>query len=611
MSEDPDTAHIAPESGGSNGPQGSETTRIGNYRITGEVGRGGMGVVLLGEHVSLGRPAAIKVLPPELAREEEFVARFVREARAAAQLDHPNVVRVYDAGRTGDSYYIAMELVPGHTLAQELDRAGPLSVERALEVTRSVALALAEAGRQSIIHRDVKPSNILIRDDGLVKLADLGLAKAIGSPGVTVSQTALGTPYYMAPEQARDPRSVDTRADLYSLGCTLYHMLTGAVPYTGTSFFTVMKAHESEAIPDPRQLRPDLPKPVAQLIRWTMAKDPDDRPASAEEVVTHVDRILRWLSGQAQTPPSLPAPRPAGRSRLGVALGPLRDPLLLVPLLLLAGMLVVGALLLLQGRKSASPTEAPDQTTPSQGTPVEPAASPPPPLGLEDAAPTEADPFAGEGPDGNQPLSPEQLDQAIARLEVQLREGVRDPNIRRVTEARLAMLKLCRALLSPDKSVREQALEAVRKEFRKKLSEGEYREAVVMFHYLKKLSEVPQLGPTLSPVLEQIAKRLFPAALDNPVTGSWQAQPLSKVVRDLSTQAGIAITFSREVGASERDRPVTLAVEGQPLRSVLLQVCRQAGLTYVVKDGGLRLARPRRPLRRLGSRVRQRPSARQ
>ncbi len=140
--------------------------QIGNYRITGELGRGGMGVVFRGEHLSLGRPAAIKVLPPQLAGREEFVARFLREARAAARLDHPNLVRVYDAGKTNGSYYIAMELVPGHTLAQELSQKGPLPVHRALEVARAVALALTEAARHDIIHRNVKPANILIRDDG-------------------------------------------------------------------------------------------------------------------------------------------------------------------------------------------------------------------------------------------------------------------------------------------------------------------------------------------------------------------------------------------------------------------------------------------------------------
>lgn len=350
--------------------------QIGNYRITGELGRGGMGVVFRGEHLSLGRPAAIKVLPPQLADQEEFVARFLREARAAARLDHPNLVRVYDAGKTNGSYYIAMELVPGHTLAQELSQKGPLPVHRALEVARAVALALTEAARHDIIHRDVKPANILIRDDGVVKLADLGLAKAVGSAEVTLSQTPLGTPLYMAPEQARDARSVDTRADLYSLGCTLYYMLTGAVPFTGTSHFSVMKAHETEPVPDPRQVRIDLPKPIAQLTRWMMAKRPEDRPQSPQEVVTCIDRFFLGLV-EPTAPEPLPsrvlAPAAAGKP---AGLRALREPLVLVPLLLLVGMLAVGLLLWSQGRTSRVPAKAPAGTSPSAAVPASRQASP-------------------------------------------------------------------------------------------------------------------------------------------------------------------------------------------------------------------------------------------
>ena len=575
----------------------SETPQhIGNYRIVGRAGRGGMGVVLRGEHVSLGRPAAIKVLPRVLAEQPEFVERFLREARAAAQLDHPNLVRVYDAGRTDDSYYIAMELVPGRSLAEELDRRGPLPVARALEVTRDVASALAEAARHHIIHRDVKPANILVREDGLVKLADLGLAKAIGSPEVTVSQSTLGTPHYMAPEQARDPRSVDTRADIYSLGCTLYHMLTGEVPFTGTSYFTVMKAHEAEPIPDPRQARPDLPEPVAQLIRWMMAKRPQDRPRSPEELLTHIDRLL----GRLRRPPtaaaaSAPAAPAASAARAPRLLSPLRDPLLLVPILLLGGMLVVGGLLWFQGRRkvSARTRPAPGAEAPAPGEPSGGSAVP------EVGTPAELDPLLREALPGAGGKSPslERLEQAIARLEERVRLGVGDPEQERRLRAALNLLKFSRALRSPDESIRRAALEGAREEFRQRLAQGEYLEMVVMFHYLSRLAQDPQVKPVLKPFLETMAKRLFPPALSKPVTGDWRGTPLREVLEDLSRQVGIAIDFSPEVPLARRNYAVTLTAKEEPLRSVLFRVCRQAGLSYRPEGGRLLIVRPRKALR--------------
>jgi len=255
--------------------------RIGSYRILGLLGAGGMGRVYRAEQTSLGRTVALKVLPPEIAGEKEFVARFLREARLAATVRHPHMVEVIDANlepETGRPY-LAMEWVEGGSLREKIDREGPLPESEAIHIAIAVADALAEAAKHRIIHRDIKPDNILLTAAGAPKLADLGLARQLGADTtrLTVGGMALGTPAYMAPEQADDSRTVDARADLYGLGATLFHMLTGAPPYEGENLFVVYRQVQESPVPDPRSRRREISASVAGIVMRCLAKQPEER----------------------------------------------------------------------------------------------------------------------------------------------------------------------------------------------------------------------------------------------------------------------------------------------------------------------------------------------
>src|SRR5438105_5147288 len=263
-------------------------------RYSGErsVGRGGMAQVYEGTDSVLGRTVAIKVLAPQYASDEAFVARFRREAQAAARLNHPGVVSVYDTGSDDGVHYIVMEYVAGRTLAQILEQEGRLQPERAAEVARSVAQALSFAHSNGIIHRDVKPANIMLGSQGGVKVMDFGIARALSSHTLTRTATVLGTASYLSPDQAQG-EAVDASSDIYSLGVVLYEMLTGVPPFSGETPVAVAYKHVREEPPLPSTLVPEVPPDLEAIVRKAMAKNAANRYATAQEMADDLDRFLR------------------------------------------------------------------------------------------------------------------------------------------------------------------------------------------------------------------------------------------------------------------------------------------------------------------------------
>jgi formylglycine-generating enzyme required for sulfatase activity/serine/threonine protein kinase len=272
----------------------SNTKRLGGFELIGKIGQGAMGAVFKARQISIDRPVALKVLPQRLSKNKQFVERFLRESRAAAKLNHPNIVQAIDAGLASGYYYFAMELVDGPTLRSLMNAEGRLPERRALEIVRDIARALDYAHGMGIIHRDIKPENILLAPDGTAKLADLGLAREMASADQSMTQTgvAMGTPHYVSPEQVRGEKDLDGRTDIYSLGATLYHLLVGQTPYTGGTGTEVMSKHLTEPVPDPRRVRPDLSFNTATLIRKAMAKNRDSRHPDAASFAQAIDAVL-------------------------------------------------------------------------------------------------------------------------------------------------------------------------------------------------------------------------------------------------------------------------------------------------------------------------------
>jgi len=313
-------------------------SRIGGFELLATLGKGGMGTVFKARQVSMDRVVALKVLPPNLAKNQDFVQRFLREARSAAKLNHPNIVQGIDVGEADGVYYFAMEFVDGPTLKDLLKREGRLEEKKALNIVGGVARALEHAHKHGIVHRDIKPDNIMISRDGVVKLADLGLARSIlpqvSDPSslprvsdpregtyaetVTLDGTALGTPHYMAPEQARGEADLDTRADIYALGATLFHAVTGEFPYTAPNAGALMAKHITEPVPNPKDRNPALSRPVCDLIQRMMAKDREDRPQTPSDLLSEIRDALEGkikLRSAVTQPPRQPSPRP-GRQQV-------------------------------------------------------------------------------------------------------------------------------------------------------------------------------------------------------------------------------------------------------------------------------------------------------
>lgn len=260
---------------------------FGRYVIEKKLGEGGMGAVYRAVDSNLKRTVALKILPREKAKNEILVKRFEAEAQAAAQLRHKNIVCVYDSGELDGFLYIAMEFVDGIDVQDLVMRKGGLSVKRSLDIIKQVARALEHAHEQTIVHRDIKPANLLIDRDGNIKLADMGLARSIAETeeaGITRAGTTVGTVDYMSPEQARDSKSADCRSDMYALAATWYHMLVGKPLFPDGDLLNKITAHATTEPPDPRDVRPNIPESVVQIMHKMLEKKPAQRYQTPAEL---------------------------------------------------------------------------------------------------------------------------------------------------------------------------------------------------------------------------------------------------------------------------------------------------------------------------------------
>lgn len=284
--------------------------QLGDFELKKKLGKGGMGEVFLARQISLDRMVALKTLSKELAKKADFVARFEREAKSMAKIDHPNVVKIYAVDSYKGIHFAAIEFIDGQSVQKWLDHLGKFSIPDAVHVTLVCAEALKHAHAQNMVHRDIKPDNMLITKKGVVKVADFGLAKAMDEDvSMTQSGTGLGTPLYMAPEQARNAKHVDARSDIYALGATLYHLLTGQLPFTGTTALELIMAKEKGQYPRARTLRTEIPERLDLVIDKMMMKDPNHRYKTCDEVIRDLlplglhGETLSFIDGAEPTGP--------------------------------------------------------------------------------------------------------------------------------------------------------------------------------------------------------------------------------------------------------------------------------------------------------------------
>jgi eukaryotic-like serine/threonine-protein kinase len=273
---------------------------IPGYQLLGRLGAGAMATVYKACQVSLDRLVAIKILPKKFRQLPSFVKRFYAEGRAAAKLNHPNIVAALDVGRHGDIHYFVMEYVEGHTVYEHIVKEGPYSEADALSVGIHIANALNHAHQAGLIHRDVKPKNILITRDGVAKLADMGLARAVSDREAAEAEAGktCGTPYYIAPEQILADVNIDFRADIYTFGVTLYHMVTGRLPFEGTGPSAIMRKHLREPPLPPDHINPELTDGICEIIELCMAKDPANRYAATVHLIEDLQAVA---NGQRPT----------------------------------------------------------------------------------------------------------------------------------------------------------------------------------------------------------------------------------------------------------------------------------------------------------------------
>src|SRR5947209_4915545 len=260
----------------------------GRYRVLSRLGAGGMADVFLAEDTQLGRKVALKLLHRRFAEDPGFVERFRREAQAAAGLQHPNVVSVYDRGAFDETYYIAMEYLSGKTLKQLIREEAPFDPVRAIDLTIQILKAARFAHRRGVIHRDLKPHNVIVDESDHAKVTDFGIARA-GASDMTETGSIMGTAQYLSPEQAQG-HSVSARSDLYSVGVILYEMLTGRVPFDADSAVTIALKHVSEPPVAPRAINPAIPPELEQVVMWALNKDPAHRPANADEFIRALEQ---------------------------------------------------------------------------------------------------------------------------------------------------------------------------------------------------------------------------------------------------------------------------------------------------------------------------------
>ncbi len=271
---------------------------LGKYKFLRQLGRGGMSTVYLAEHILMRRKVAVKVLPQNRVNDSTYLERFYVEARAAAKLDDPNIIRTYDVDSTSDgkTHYLIMEYVPGKDLHVLVKGSGRLDYDTAADYVAQIATGLQHAHEMGLIHRDIKPANCLLDNNGTVKLLDMGLARLVGDEASLTldnNENVLGTADYLAPEQALDSHKADCRADIYSLGCTLYYLLTGHPPFPEGSITERLMKHQRETPPSILKERPDAPPTLLHICEKMMLKDPDERYQTAGDVA---ERLTEWLA---------------------------------------------------------------------------------------------------------------------------------------------------------------------------------------------------------------------------------------------------------------------------------------------------------------------------
>jgi serine/threonine protein kinase len=319
------------------GTQG-QIPAVPGYRIVQRIGAGGMGVVYKAIQLSMNRPVAMKILYPRYAKDAEFLERFRREIATMAKLSHPNIVTAIDTGETGGAPYYVMEFVDGRTVTELVKKGGSLPEGKTLEIAAQVGRALAHAARHKLIHRDIKPDNIMVTDEGVAKLCDMGIAKSLeesADSSLTTDGIAIGTPSYISPEQAQG-LPADERSDIYSLGVTLYYAATGKAPFGGPTAAAILRQHITVTPPPPDKHNPRLSKPFSQFVMRMLAKEPADRFPSAQSFVQEIDRLIK----RSGTGGPMPGVR---RSRYGAEPASAQAVRFIKPALITATLLLVAA----------------------------------------------------------------------------------------------------------------------------------------------------------------------------------------------------------------------------------------------------------------------------
>jgi serine/threonine protein kinase len=278
--------------------------QIGGYKLIRRIGEGGMGEVYLAEQLTMHRTVALKILHNKWADDEEFRKRFLLEARAAGKLSHQNLIQVYDVGKYQGKYYFSMEFIDGVTVEDLIRHEGAMPVDKVIDICMQVCQSLKYLASHNIVHRDIKPANIMVTKDGTVKLGDFGFIQSVWDAELMQEGTTIGTPDYISPEQARGERNLDVRSDIYSLGASLFHMLTSKTLFSG-SCSKVMRDHIETEPPNLEDLRKDLPKDLLRIMRKMTAKQPIDRYQSPDEVIKDLEMLrIDVASGQGALPSS-------------------------------------------------------------------------------------------------------------------------------------------------------------------------------------------------------------------------------------------------------------------------------------------------------------------
>jgi eukaryotic-like serine/threonine-protein kinase len=410
---------------------------IPGYQIQERIGEGGMGVVYKARQVSMDRTVALKVLSEKYSANSEFIDRFIREARAAGRLNHPNVIHVHDVSKAGGRYFFSMEYIDGPTVKELLKEKGRLPVKQSVEIITQAGKALEFAHENSIIHRDIKPDNIMLTSEGIVKLADLGIAKSFEDASLAPTsdgmRRVMGTPHYMAPEQALG-KSIDRRADLYSLGATFYHMLTGKTPFKGSTVTELLRAHVHEKLEPIQHLNSEVPEPVCFVVERMMAKSPDKRYDDMTRLLEDLGKVTDDKQADIERLPpeessimaaaeaaQIAQQRAEARPARARASKPVANLVMMAVLLLLAGCMAVGAYIFVSAMKDKKP---------NGGTRVinkDPDPPPPPPPGTgPEQLLADAESFLQSNMDA----------QADARAEQILKDHLESPQAKRALEIR-------------------------------------------------------------------------------------------------------------------------------------------------------------------------------